>query len=275
MDKPIEIDLHGILRSRLPRNVGRIVPGFLISGLERLIRQKELNEMLRAAFPARGSAFARKILEHLGVTVEVKGLENLEGHRRLMFASNHPLGGLDGIALIAVLGERYGDDGIRFLVNDMLMNVEPLRDMFIPVNKYGRQGRDRTRAINEALESEMHILQFPAGLVSRLQPDGTISDLEWQKSFVAKSIESRRDVVPVKFEGMNSMTFYRTAKWRKKLGLKVNVEQALLPGELCKAGGKRFRIIFGKPISWEKLKAREENPRNLAAALRKMAYSRE
>lgn len=140
MDKPIEIDLHGILRSRLPRNVGRIVPGFLISGLERLIRQKELNEMLRAAFPARGSAFARKILEHLGVTVEVKGLENLEGHRRLMFASNHPLGGLDGIALIAVLGERYGDDGIRFLVNDMLMNVEPLRDMFIPVNKYGRQG---------------------------------------------------------------------------------------------------------------------------------------
>lgn len=275
MDKPLEINLHTILRNRLPKKARRMVPGFLITGLEKLIHQDELNDMLRVTYPARGSEFARKILEYLDISVEVKGLENLDSHERLMFASNHPLGGLDGIALIAVLGERFGDDNVRFLVNDMLMNVEPLSGVFLPVNKYGSQGRGAALAIREALASDMHILQFPAGLVSRLHPDGSIADLDWQKSFVAKAIEFKRDVVPVKFEGINSMKFYRTARLRKKLGLKVNIEQALLPGEVCKSRGKKFRIIFGKPISWEKLKAREQTPLELAAALRKMVYTLE
>lgn len=272
MDKPLEIDLHAILRGRLPQNVSRFVPGFLITALEKLIRQKELNDMLRVAFPLRGSEFSRKILEHLDITVDVEGMENLDSRRRLMFASNHPLGGLDGIALIAVLGEYYGDRNVRFLVNDMLMNVEPLSDVFLPVNKYGSQGRGAAMAINEAMASDKHILQFPAGLVSRLHPGGVIADLDWQKSFVAKAIEYKRDIVPVRFEGTNSMMFYRMAKWRKKLGIKVNIEQTLLPGEVCKSRGKHFHIVFGKPIGWEKLKAREESPVKLAAALRKIVY---
>lgn len=272
MEGPLEINLHTILRDRLPRKVGRLVPGFLISGLEKVIHQDELNEMLRMAYPSRGSAFSRRILEYLDITVEVEGLDRLP-HRRLMFASNHPLGGLDGITLIAVLGERYGDNGVRFLVNDMLMNVEPLRDVFLPINKYGSQGRAAAKAINEAMASSMQILQFPAGLVSRLHPDGTISDLEWQKAFVAKAIEYERDIVPVRFEGVNTPLFYGTAKWRKKLGLKVNIEQALLPGEVCKARGAKFRIIFGEPISWKVLKESGKTPKELAAEIRHRVYT--
>lgn len=272
MNGPLEINLHAILRERVPQKYSRFIPGFLISGLEKVIRQEELNELLRTAYPSRGSAFARRILECLGITVEVIGLENLP-HKRLMFASNHPLGGLDGIALIAVLGERYGDNGIRFLVNDMLMNIEPLRDVFLPINKYGSQGRSAAIAINEAMAGDMQVLQFPAGLVSRLHPDGSISDLEWQKAFVAKAIEYERDIVPVRFESENTPLFYQTAKWRKRLGLKVNIEQALLPGELCKAKGKRFRIIFGRPIPWQKLRDSGKPPRQLAAAIRQLVYS--
>ncbi|MDE7108487.1 MAG: 1-acyl-sn-glycerol-3-phosphate acyltransferase, partial [Muribaculaceae bacterium] len=249
MDRPLEINLHNILRDRLPRKVSRFLPGFLISGLEKVIHQDDLNDMLRVAFPLRGSAFSRKILEHLDITLEVKGLDNLEEGKRYMFASNHPLGGLDGIALIAVLGEKYGDDGVRFLVNDMLMNVEPLRDVFLPINKFGAQGRDAAKAINAALESDMQILQFPAGLVSRLHDDGTVSDLTWQKAFVAKAMETGRDIVPVHFEGLNSGRFYKAARWRKKLNIKVNLEQALLPGEVCRARGSHYRVTFGSPVS--------------------------
>ncbi|MDE5874642.1 MAG: 1-acyl-sn-glycerol-3-phosphate acyltransferase [Muribaculaceae bacterium] len=272
MDKPLEINLHGILRRRLPRKVSRFVPGFMISLLEKVIHQDDLNEMLRVAFPNRGSAFSRKILEHLDIKVEVKGLENLEDGKRYMFASNHPLGGLDGIALIAVLGEKYGDDGVRFLVNDMLMNVEPLRDVFLPINKFGAQGRDAAKAINAALESDMQILQFPAGLVSRLHDDGSISDLTWQKAFVAKALETGRDIVPVRFEGLNSGRFYKAARWRKKLKMKFNFEQVLLPGEVCKARGSRYRIIFGAPVSVRELKARNLPPLALAAQLRREVY---
>lgn len=269
---PLEINLHKILRERMPRKVSRLVPGFVITGLERLIHQEELNEMLRMGYPLRGSAFAWKVLEYLGISVEVVGLENIPSGKRVMFASNHPLGGLDGIALIAVLGKRYGDDGVRFLVNDMLMNVEPLSDVFLPINKYGSQGRSAAIAINGALASDMQILQFPAGLVSRLHDDGSIADLEWQKAFVAKAIEYGRDIVPVRFVAQNTMRFYRTARWRKKLGLKVNIEQALLPGELCRARGSRFKIIFGSPISVSSLKERGESPKKLAAEIRSAVY---
>lgn len=273
MDKPLEINLNKILRQRLPRKVGRFVPRFLISGLERLICQEELNTMLRATFPLRGSAFSSAILSYLNLTVEAVGLDRLpEGHR-YMFASNHPLGGLDGIALLALLGAKYGDGNVRFLVNDMLMNVEPLKEMFLPINKYGSQGRQAAVAINAALASDMQILQFPAGLVSRLHDDGRIADLTWQKSVVAKAIEFNRDIVPVRFEAANSMRFYKTARWRKKLGIKANLEQALLPSELCRSHHKKFRVIFGHPIDCASLRNRKESPAELASLLRKLVYS--
>ena len=263
---PLEINLHKILRKR-----GAKVPGFLISFLERIIHQDELNGMLRAGYPAEGSEFAKRILDHLDISVETEGLDKLpEG--RYMFASNHPLGGLDGVALISLLGEKYGDDGVRFLVNDMLMNVEPLRKVFLPINKYGSQGRKAAAAINEAMASDMQILQFPAGLVSRLHDDGGIRDLDWQKSFVAKAIEYHRDIVPVHFIALNRKRFYRLARLRKKLGIKVNLEQAMLPAELCATRGKRFRAVFGTPISWETLRDSGKTPQELATDLRSAVY---
>ena len=271
-DGPLVIDLNSILRKRLPKKINRLVPGFLISSLARLIRQDELNEILRIAYPSRGSEFSKKVLKHLDITLTVEGLDKLpEGHR-FMFASNHPLGGLDGIALIAVLGERYGDENIRALVNDMLMNVEPLRDVFLPINKFGKQGREASILITEALNSEKQILQFPAGLCSRLNDNGKIQDLEWQKSFVAKAIETKRDIVPIYFEGNNTKKFYKTARLRKRLGLKFNVEQILLPSEVCKATGNHYRIIFGDPISWETLKQTGKSAKSLASEIRNTVY---
>ena len=177
------------------------------------------------------------------------------------------------MALITVLGAKYGDDNIRFLVNDILMNVIPLRNIFLPVNKFGKQGRDNTKIINEKLESDCQIFQFPAGLCSRLHANGKIADLDWQKSFVAKALEYKRDIVPVYFEGKNSMKFYKTARWRKKLGIKFNIEQVLLPSELCKAHGSHFRIIIGKPISWQTLETLGSNPKQIAQRIRSFSYS--
>lgn len=271
-EKCLVLDIKAILKARIPKKKRRWIPSFLITGVERLIRQKELNEILQATYPSHGSEFSRKVLEHLGISVEVKGLENLTDGKRYMFASNHPLGGLDGMALITVLGKKYGDENIRFLVNDMLMNVTPLKDIFLPINKFGKQGRDYAKIINEKMESDSQIFQFPAGLCSRLQDNGEISDMEWQKSFVAKAMEYKRDIVPVYFEGQNSRKFYRIAKWRKKLGIKFNLEQILLPSELCKARGSAFRIIFGKPISYQELISSGKTHKELAAEMRKETY---
>lgn len=275
MDK-LEIDLNRIIRSRIGGWKGRLIPGFLISALERLVHQKELNATLDATYPAEGTAFAEAVYEYFDLTLDVRGMENIPDSGRFIFASNHPLGGLDGIGLIKALGSRYGDDGIRFLVNDMLMNVKPLRPVFLPINKYGSQGRKAAKAIADAYASDMQMLIFPAGLVSRLHPDGEIRDLAWQKSFIQKAVEYERDIIPVRFEGLNRNRFYRTAWWRKRLGVKINIEQAMLPAELCAARGNSYRVIFGRPVSWGQLADRiaaGATPGALAAEIRTTVHT--
>lgn len=265
----LQLNLSEIIRKRAGKR-GKWIPSFLLHGLERIVRQDELNELLRVAYPLEGSAFSRKILEHLGITLHVEGLSSLaSAEGPLVFASNHPLGGLDGIALVAVLGEAYGDQRIRVMVNDLLMNVTPLSGVFLPVNKYGSGGvRESSRLLAESMEAGRHIVMFPAGLVSRLQErrpglkgldagsgKWEIRDLEWKKSFVSKALEHGRCIVPVRFEALNSMKFYRLARWRKRMGIGVNIEQALLPSELCRARGRHFSIRFGAPVDPAALRA--------------------
>lgn len=270
----LKIDLDGIIRARMGKKE-RFVPRFLTRALEKFVHQEELNEVLDVTYPSVGTEFAEAVYRHFNLTLTVNGAENIPDEGRFIFASNHPLGGLDGIGLIKVLGSRYGDDGIRFLVNDMLMNVAPLRNVFLPVNKYGSQGRNAAAEIASAYGSGAQIIIFPAGLVSRIMPDGEIQDLAWQKSFVRKAVEFRRDIIPVHFEGLNRMRFYRTAGWRKKLGVKVNVEQAMLPAELCASRGKHFSVTFGKPVSWRTIARELEggiSPLIIASRLRALSY---
>lgn len=275
MNRPLlQLDIEGILKKRIPPSKRRLIPSFLYKVLAHIIHQDELNEILRLSYPSQGSEFSDKVLEYLDIKIEVEGAENLPhlGHR-VTFASNHPLGGLDGIALIAVLGKHYGDENIRFMVNDLLMNVEPLSNVFLPINKYGNQARAAADAINKEYASDHQLLFFPAGLVSRLQPDGKVHDLKWQKAFVQKALEYDRDIVPIRFVALNRKRFYRLAKWRKKVGINVNIEQATLPAELCAARGKHFRIIIGKPISLQELKSSGKPALQIAAEIRDLIYT--
>lgn len=267
MKELLQINLKEIVKAR-----GMKIPGAVVALIEKIIHQEELNEILRVSFPREGSEFAEKVYDHLNLTLEVQGWENVPEKGRFVFASNHPLGGLDGIGLVKVLGSKYGDDNIRVLVNDMLMNVEPLRKVFLPVNKFGAQGREATKAINEAYASDKQIVMFPAGLVSRLHPDGEIRDLDWQKSFVAKAIESGRQIIPIRFEGLNRRRFYRLAKWRQKLGIKFNIEQIFLPAEVCASRGKKFSINFLPPVNPAKLKAEGKSLPEIAKEIKGMIY---
>ncbi|MCH5215235.1 MAG: 1-acyl-sn-glycerol-3-phosphate acyltransferase [Muribaculaceae bacterium] len=271
MPELLQLNLTEIIRKRAGKKARRI-PGFLLRRLEKIIRQDELNEMLRVAHPAEGSEFSRRILEHLEIRVIVEGKGNLPADEQVIFASNHPLGGLDGITLVAVLGEIYGDAKIRVLVNDLLMNVTPLAPVFLPTNKFGKKGaRESSQLLNEALQGGANLVMFPAGLVSRLHPDGKIRDLEWRKTFVSKALDYGLRIVPIRFEALNSRRFYRLARWRKRLGIKVNLEQAMLPAELCKSCGKTFKITFLPPVDAAALKESGLKPAEIARHIRELA----
>ncbi|NDV68904.1 1-acyl-sn-glycerol-3-phosphate acyltransferase [Dysgonomonas sp. 25] len=246
--EPQYIDLDKVFATKAP-GIYRKTPRFLINWLKRKVHVDELNEILRLYADKDGVDFMESVIGYFNLKLNVYGLENIPREGRFIFTSNHPLGGLDGICLSAIIGEKY-DKKIRYQVNDLLMNIKNLRSIFIPINSVSRkQSKDYARLINEAFDSENQIITFPAGLCSRKQK-GKICDLEWKKSFIQKAVESERDVVPVYFHGQNSKFFYRFANIRKALGIKFNLEMLFLSDELFKQRNQTFSVVFGTPIPY-------------------------
>ena len=272
--KLINIDLGSIVSQRLGRKAS-FVPRWLIHKLEDVVCQDRLNEMLRVAYPRRGAEFCEAVIRHLDVRVDVRHAERWPDStdRNIIYVCNHPLGGLDGMILIHLITRHHGIEP-RFVVNDLLMAVEPLSEVFLPVNKHGSQSRNATQAIDEAMaDSTRPVVIFPAGLCSRLR-DGRVADLEWHKMFTQKARDFGRDIIPLHFDGRNSMTFYRTARMRERLGIKFNIEMVLLPSEVFKAQGKTFTITVGQRIGADSLSrdARAE-ARRIRAAVYKLYLS--
>lgn len=273
MNEPsaLQIDVDAVVRARLPR-YRRWIPGVVVRMLARIIRQDDLNEMLRVNAGRRDAEFASGVLSELGVTYSVAGEERMPdvSLRRVTFVSNHPLGALDGIILIDYLSRRYGR-GVKFVVNDLLMAVEPLGGVFVPINKHGAQSRDDVRGVDSAFAADNPVIVFPAGLCSRRGEDGVVRDLPWQRMFVNKSIEHGRTVVPLFFDGENSKFFYNFAKFRLRTGLKFNFEMVLLPREIFCKRGHHFTIKVGRPIHPDDLRGGRDAA-GQAAEIRDLVY---
>lgn len=267
---PIQINIGDALRGKLGKKA-RFVPSFVVKWLESVVHADELNDMLRRYYPRRGAEFCDATMSDMGITLDVVNRDALPSpaDSRVIFVCNHPLGGLDGIALISLLAGIYGD-GVRFVVNDLLMAVEPLQDVFLPINKHGRQSRKSAQDLAAAMSGDSPVLVFPAGLVSRLGNDGVIRDLDWHKMFVMKAMQYQRDVVPLYFSGTNSDGFYSLARWRTRLKVPFNIEMVRLPAEMLKARGGKFAIAVGERIPWQSLS--QMPPAQMAAAIKEKTY---
>lgn len=243
------IDLEKIIRDKAG-DKAKFVPGFLISWLKRIIHQNEVNEFLAQTKDLVGVPFLDECVKYLDMELHVKGLENLPKDGRLCtFVSNHPLGGADGVAMGKILGHEY-EGKIKYLVNDLLMNLHGLAPLCIPINKTGKQSRDFPRMVEAGFTSDNHILMFPAGLCSR-KTEGVVKDIPWTKTFITKSVETHRDVVPIHFSGQNSDFFYNLANVCKRLGIKFNIAMLFLVDEMYKNRHKPFEVSIGEPISWQ------------------------
>ena len=269
--KVFTIDIDEIVRGKAGAKA-RFVPRFVLSWLKRIIHQDEVNEFILGEGDKQGMPWLDDCMEYLGTTLNVKGLENLPDDsdgRLFTFVSNHPLGGPDGVALGHLLGHRYGGR-IKYLVNDLLMNLHGLAPFFVPINKTGKQSRDFPQLVEAVFNSPNHIIMFPAGLCSR-RINGQIHDLPWQKTFITKSVETRRDIVPIRFNGRNSDFFYRIANVGKRLGLKFNIAMLYLVDELYKNRGKTFDVTIGKPIPYSTFD-KSRKPQEWAAYVEDIVY---
>lgn len=239
----LEIDLDKIVAAKFP---GKKIPKWFINWLKRFIHQDYLNGFFTRGYE--GVEFCSEALKYLDIDIEVEGLENVvvpEGSL-MTFASNHPLGGVDGIALVSVIGNHFGEN-VKVMVNDFLMFLKGLAPLCIPINKTGGQSRNLPLLVQQMYQSDNNVIVCPAGLCSR-KIDGKIQDIAWSKNFIKMSIQSGRYVVPVHFVGRNSKRFYNVASLCKWLKLKFNFAMLLLPDELYRARHGKYKIIFGRPV---------------------------
>lgn len=239
----LAIDLDKVVAEKFP---GKKIPKWFLNWMKRFIHQDFLNGMITKGYE--GIEFCTEGIKYLDVTLVVEGLENVkvpEGSL-ITFTSNHPLGGIDGVALASVVGENFGHN-VRFLVNDFLMALPGIKSMSVPINKTGAQARDLPKLINEVYHSDNNLMIFPAGLCSR-KIDGKIQDLPWSKNFIKMSRDTNRYVVPIHFIGRNSNRFYNIANICKWLKLKFNFAMLFLPDEMYRQRGGTFKVKFGTPI---------------------------
>jgi len=264
----LQLDVEKILTDKNPK-IRRLLPGFVIRYLKRIVHQDDINEILRNFAHLRGAAFNDAALGFMGIRYRAYGVENLPKGGRNIFVSNHPLGGLDGMVFMSELTKHF--PAIKFPVNDILLYIENYDDIFLPVNKVGSFGRDAARLMEEAYASDYQLLNFPAGICSR-KINGVITDLPWQKSFIVKAVQHQRDIVPCYFAGRNSSFFYNLANFRTAIRLKMNIEMLYLADEMFRQKGKNIEVYFGERIPWQTFD-RSRKPQEWAEMVREKTYN--
>jgi len=242
--KPINI--REVFYEKNP-GMARLMPGFIFRMIHRIMRLDFMNNFIVKYGHLRGMDFVTASVIDFQVEEEVIGSDNIPSSGSYIFVANHPLGGFDALLLMKNVYERLG--ALKFLVNDVLMTIRPLRPLFVPVNHHGSNSREAARTMKETYLSGDQILIFPSGLASRTSK-GKVMDLDWQKHFVSKAVEYRRDVIPVHISGCNSRRFYMVDKWRKILGIKWNLEMFLLPDETYRHRKKKITLTFGPLIPY-------------------------
>ena len=237
------LDIKKVFADKNPK-LARLIPGFIYSYIRRIVHEDGLNELLYEARDKHGIEFVSEVLKKMNADIRMHGMENIPASGRQILISNHPLGGYDGLAIMDMLGKVRKD--FYSLSNDILLSLPNMRELFVPVNKHG-SNQENLKILNDSFAGDNLIMVFPAGLVSR-KIDGKVQDLEWKNTFLSRARRNKRDLIPVFVDGRNSSWFYNLAYWRKKMGIKANLEMFYLVDELYKQVDKPVDIYVSRPV---------------------------
>ena len=268
MKRELFIDIEKLIASKNPKALKRM-PRFVIRYLKHILHQDEINEFIEDHKHLKNADWCQAVVDYMNITFSVKHLERIPKNGKIVIAMNHPLGGMDAMILVTAL--RGHRDDLKFIVNDLLMNLENMNEMFVGVDKHGKNKLSIREQIGELFQSDKAVCIFPAGLVSR-KKKGLIQDLVWKKTFVTYSKKYDRTIVPIYIDGRLSRFFYGLSNIRTKLGIKTNIEMLYLANELFKQKNRHFEFVVGEPISPVGLQKSGKNDAKQAQEIKEIVY---
>jgi putative hemolysin len=240
------IDIEGAIQEKSP-SLYPILPSFVIRMIrDGIVHEKVLNQIMLDYKDKKDFEFCKAVTQRYNVQVISKGTENIPLEGGAIFAANHPLGGMDAMAIMESISGYRSD--VKFLVNDLLLRVHNLRGLFVGVNLFGATPRENIRRVDQLFASDNAVFIFPSGKVSRMTKHRTVRDLDWKKTFITKAKKHQKPIVPVHISGRLSPKFYFIARLRKLLGIKLNLEMLFLAEEMLKQKGRSITITYGEPI---------------------------
>lgn len=261
------IDVDKVIKQKIPKFY-KFIPPFIISYIKKILHQEELNRILYKNRNYNGLEFVNVMSKNFKLKFDIFGYDNIPPNNKYIFAANHPIGALESYGFIKTVGDKYPK--LRILVNDVLLTIKNFEPLFVPINKYGGQAKESVKLIEDAYKSENQILIYPAGIVSR-KINGKIQDFEWHQSFIKKAILHKRDIIPVYIDAKNSKFFYRLSSFRRKIGIKANIETFYLANEGFKQINTTIGYYYGKPIPYSTFN-KTKKPKEWAAKVRAHVY---
>lgn len=264
----MQIDVEQVLVNKYPAFVHKPAPvrRSTLFCLRRLVREQEINRFLQTHQGSRGFEFVDEVLDYFNFsyTISHKERMNIPSSGRVMIIANHPLGALDGLALLKLVGEVRRD--VRIIANDVLMHFDALQNLFLPVDNLGKSTRKENIArIVEALQNDEAVIVFPAGEVSRAGFTG-IKDGRWNSGFIHFARKANAPILPVYLGGKNSPLFYGLSYINKSMST------LMLAREMFNKHSVTLPVRIGEPIAFSQLDALPVSNRDKAKLLKKHLY---
>ncbi|MBV0932831.1 lysophospholipid acyltransferase family protein [Marinobacterium weihaiense] len=264
----MHIDVEQVLVNRYPAFVSKPAPvrNSTLFCLRRLVREQEINRFLEHHRGSRGFEFVDEVLDYFNFSYALSHKErmNIPSSGRVVIVANHPLGALDGLALLKLVGEVRRD--VRIIANDVLMHFDALQNLFLPVDNLGKSTRKQNIArIVDALQNDEAVIVFPAGEVSRAGFTG-IKDGKWNSGFIHFARKANAPILPVYLGGKNSPLFYGLSYLNKSMST------LMLAREMFNKHSVTLPVRIGEPIAFRQLDALPVSNRDKAKLLKKHLY---
>lgn len=239
------IDIELLINQRNPdffEKYPLIIKKLAVKLLKRILHLDKINQFMSINEYIKNYEFIDSLFDYLdfSYTLSERSKKRIPSEGKLVIVANHPLGGLDGLALLKAVSEVRKD--VKIVANDILISIENLRELFLAYDLFSPSSqKNNIKAIENALNNDEAVIFFPAGEVSRMNPNG-IKDKKWKKGPIKFAMKMQAPILPAYIDARNSFAFYFASLVYNPLGM------LLLPNELFNKRGKSINIRFGDLI---------------------------